>query len=525
VLPKHGEPPVLREVQHALAREQGFASWAELKQHHVDGGAGDRQALLDGLLEYACIFTPPRDLPAKWRRAERIRARHPELATASIHTAVVCGEVEHVATLLRDDPSLLTQPGGPQRWPPLLFACNGRLPNQRARERALEMATLLLDAGADPNTAFVTDDDWRLRFTALTGAMGHGEMGQPEHPSGERLARLLLSRGARANDGQGLYNTHLGDDDTRYLQLLIEHGLGPSDPIAWHADPSDDVKSGADRVPTIFDYLVAQAAAAGHVRRVTVLLEHGANPNACSMYDGKSCHALASLSGRQDIMALLEASGAEPAVLEGHDAFVAAVRGGRRAEAVRLLQAHPEYREFGAPLVHAAGEGELEVVRALLELGVEPSAPNPHGVDALHSGSRHEAIVRLLLEHGADATTRCHGATACAWAKSAGALANARLIAEHSRSLLDAVYSGHVALVRRLLRERPACIDERAPSGSGPLHHVAVDPEQAEPILQGLLAAGADPWLLNDAGRTPAQSLEEQGADQVADLLEELRMR
>ena len=39
-----------------------------------------------------------------------------------------------------------------------------------------------------------------------------------------------------------------------------------------------------------------------------------------------------------------------------------------------------------------------------------------------------------------------------------------------------------------------------------------------------LLAAGADPEQPNDAGRTPAQSLEEQGADDVADILEGLRM-
>ena len=245
LLPHHSHPPVLREVQQALARELGFASWAALKEHHaLEAAAGDAAARLDVFLEHACIFTPPADFPVKWRRAERLLARHPELATQSLHAAVVCGEVEHVRARLAADPTLVASRGGPQGWEPLLFACYGRLPTARARERGLEMARLLLDAGADPNAYFVSPDAWRLRFTALTGAMGQGEMGQPEHPHALALASLLLERGADPNDGQGLYNTHLVGDDTRWLELLFRHGLGPRDPIRWHADPADAPKSG-----------------------------------------------------------------------------------------------------------------------------------------------------------------------------------------------------------------------------------------------------------------------------------------
>ena len=66
----------------------------------------------------------------------------------SIHTAVVCGELEHVARLLAEDPGVVAQKGGPQAWEPLLFACYGRLPNRDAADRSLAIATLLLDAGA-----------------------------------------------------------------------------------------------------------------------------------------------------------------------------------------------------------------------------------------------------------------------------------------------------------------------------------------------------------------------------------------
>src|SRR4051794_35235605 len=42
--------------------------------------------------------------------------------------------------------------------------------------------------------------DGDLRFFALTGVMGDGEMGAPEHPGADELARLLLARGANPND-------------------------------------------------------------------------------------------------------------------------------------------------------------------------------------------------------------------------------------------------------------------------------------------------------------------------------------
>jgi len=524
LLPDHSHPPLLREVQQALARELGFPSWAALKEHHALEPVGsDLAALCDLFLEHACIFTPPQDLPVKWQRAERIRARHPRIATSSIHAAVLCGEVEHVRALLRSNPALIASKGGPQQWEPLLFACYGRLPSERARERGLEVAELLLDAGADPNAYFVSLDEWRLRFTALTGAMGQGEMGQPEHPHALELARMLLDRGADPNDGQGLYNTHLVGDDTRWLELLFRYGLGPDDPIRWHADPADAPRSGADRCPAILDYLLSGAAGSGHVRRLALLLERGADPDARSIYDGKSCYERALVHGDREAVDLLLRHGATPTELEGHDAFVAAVRAGDRAGAERSLREHPEYRRIGDPLTEAARRGETPVVRLLLELGVDPNAPSRHGHRALHNACEQVEIARLLLHHGADPRARAFGGTACAWAWHAGNEAMARFHAEQSRSLLDAARSGHVALARELLGRDPASIEERSPDGNGPLHELTDDASLAEPLAALLLAHGADPELENDRGQTPAQRLEERGADEVADLLETMR--
>lgn len=525
VLPRHADPPVLREVQQALARERGFASWAELKEHCalVAATGGRRDALLDVFLEHACIFTPPTDFASKWRRAERIRVRHPEIATRGLHAAVVCGEVDAVRAELEADPAALTRKGGPQQWEPLLFACYGRLPNERARARGLEVAELLLDAGADPNAFFASPDPWRLRFTALTGVLGQGEMGQPEHPHADALARLLLARGARPNDGQALYNTHLVGDDVRWLDLLFEHGLGPDDPITWHVDPADAAKSGADRCPTMLGYLVAGAAKSGHVRRLALLLERGASPDARSLYDGKTCWELARTSGGPEAVALLRRHGATEVALEGHGAFVAAVRAGERDEAEALLRAHPEVRAIADPLIEAARRGELEIVRRLLELGVDADGVGEHGHRALHVACEREDVAELLLRHGADPRARAFGGTPCGWARHGGNLAMARFHAERSRSLLDAAASGHVGLARELLDADPACLEERSPAGDGPLHELCPDPALAEPLIALLLAHGADAELVNDAGQTPAERLEALGADEVADLLEAMR--
>ena len=342
----------------------------------------------------------------------------------------------------------------------------------------------------------------------------------PELPA---AATRLLERGADPNDGQGLYNTHLVGDDTRWLELLFRHGLGPRDPIRWHADPADAPKSGADRCPAILDYLASGAAGSGHVRRLALLLEHGADPDARSIYDGRTCYERALLYGDREAVELLRRHGATPTELEGHDAFVAAARAGDSAEAARRLREHPEYAQVGDPLSEAAQRGETAVVRRLLELGVDPNAPSRHGHLALHNACERIEIARLLLEHGADPRARAFGGSVCEWAWHAGNLEMARFHAERSRSLLDAARSGHLALARELLAEDPACIGERSPAGNGPLHELSGDASLAEPLVALLLAHGADPDATNAAGQTPAQRLDALGADEVADLLEALR--
>ncbi len=513
VLPRHGAAPGLREVQQALAREHGFASWAQLKEHH-QLLALTPTGLLDELLQNACIFSGgPLDVPAKWRRAERIRVLHPELATASIHTAVVCGELRHVEALLRRDPSLATKPGGPRGWEPLLLLCYGRLPNPRFAEHSVAIAERLLDAGANAGTSFVHPDG-DLRFSALTGVMGHGEMDQPEHPRADELAGLLLSRGANPNDSQGLYNTHLGDDDPKWLALLLAHGLGPRDPTNWVTDPAELAKA-----EPILSYLVAQAAANGHVRRLTMLLEHGADPDARSIYSGKSCWQAAMIRGRADLAELLAKHGARTELLTGFDAFLSACNLGDRERAATLLEGHPEYLWHSDPLVDAASHGRREAVAIMITLGMDPNRPGRHGHLALHDACADRAMAELLLSLGADPRLRVYGATAAGWARRSGTIEMARFFAERTRDLLDAVLAGHVELARDLLAEDPSRVDARAPDGATALYLLPEDPELARALIELLLAHGIDVAAVDREGRTAAARLEAQGLDEMADMI------
>lgn len=474
-------------------------------------------------LQRACIFSwgDQLDAPRKWRSARRLLERNPALTSGSIHAAAVSGDDERVAKLLRDDPNLVHASGGRQQWTPLLFVCYGRLGTKPVADNSLSIARRLLDAGADPNSHFITDDDWRLRFTALTGAMGGGEMGQPAHVQGEALARLLLERGADPNDGQGLYNTHLGsNDDTKWLELLFEFGLTGDSPVNWHAEAANAEKSGADKVRSIADYLLAQAVDRGETKRARILLEHGADANARSMYTNRSCYAMALMGDHQEILELLRARGATSSELEGHDAFVAACHRDDRELVRELVAQHPEYLEDAQPLVDAARAGNLQVLRLLLDLGMDANGEDKHGQRALHNAAKNQDASQLLLDHGADESVRCYGGTPAQWAILGDDVAMARFHAERSRYLLDAVISGHVELARELLQEDPTRSRMRSPYGDTPLHLLPADPAWAEPLATTLLDAGAELDAMNDNGQTPLNRLRELGAYDAADLLE-----
>jgi ankyrin repeat protein len=271
---------------------------------------------------------------------------------------------------------------------------------------------LLLKAGADPNHTVVTSD--QCRFTLLTGVVGEGERGvenAPPHERAPELAELLLEHGANPNDGQALYNTQFTEDD-RWLKLLLARGLRQGDRVNWIPDG-----------PTTLDYQLCQAVHWGFSNRVSLLLSHGADPNASSVYSQRSTYALASRRGRTDIAHMLADAGADTALDEEDQLWV--LLHGPGMEAARAwLQSHPELLKRADTFVQLAEDGHEAGVTLMLDEGTEPDIENRNQRTALHVAcmNDHRNLVRLLLSRGAslDKPDGMYGGTAIGWAQTHG---------------------------------------------------------------------------------------------------------
>lgn len=458
--PSSPDPASFRraDAQRIVARLYGFASWPKLVRHvelvkpitrrphlvPVDGPA-EGAALGDRFLALACL-TYGADDPSRPERARAILAAHPELAGSSLHIAAAVGDVGAAERLLAADPGAAVADGGPHAFAPLLYLAYSRVVSPTAHASHLEVARLLLAAGADPNAGFL-HEGLSPPFTALTGIFGGGEGGntQPPHPAGLPLARLLLEAGADPNDGQTLYNCHFGPSDD-HLELLFEYGLGKGGDRNWHR-----------RLPQLespremLEDQLLFAAANGHPGRVELLLRHGVDPNGRGtshpILRGRSAIELALENGSAEIVALLRAAGVAEPALDPVDRLLAALVAGDRAAVDDLIAGAPgllEQARVRAPtkIAVAARQGRAEAVRLLVEHGFEVDARR--GGTALHEVAWAGSVemVDLLLSLGADPTIRDteHHAPPSGWA----------------------AYNGHTDLAERLRAAEQGRERERA---------------------------------------------------------------
>jgi hypothetical protein len=297
-------------------------------------------------------------------------------------------------------------PGGPHRWEPLLYLTYSRATG----DGALEVARLLLDAGADPNAGYLWEG-LPSPFTALTGAFGRGEGDPPPHRDSLALARLLLEAGADANDTQATYNLSFTPGDA-WLELLLEFGYGRGDGGPWHARLAP---AHADPRENAEDALM-WAAVYGFASRVRLLLGAGVDPDGVGtrhpILKGQSALGVALLEGHADAAAVLREAGASEPEL---------------GEAQRIEAAYMRGEAAGPPppglIVRAAANGREDVARLLLSHGAGVNEYDARAT-ALHEAAFHgnEALVALLLEHGADARLRdrAYDATPAGWAEHAG---------------------------------------------------------------------------------------------------------
>jgi Ankyrin repeats (3 copies) len=430
----------LADAQLTVARHYEFASWAKLRHyvetvnrlsrspHEQPVGARteDDASRADELLRLACL-NYGNDNPARWANAERLLAEHPHLVAHSILTAAAVGALDAVQVHLDRDPEAAGREGGPFAWPPLLYLTYSRLGPGAGRD-PVGVATLLLAAGANPNAGYLWDG-LPSPFTALTGVFGRGEQGAPPHRHELVLARLLLAAGAEANDSQTIYNRGAGDiarDDTDFLELLLDHGLGHGDGGPWRR-----LLAHGHQTPTeIAAEALQHAAEAGLERRVRLLLSRGVDPNIGGThpcYHGRSPYEGAILQGNTVIADLLVNAGALPTTADPFSPFIGACLAADRRAVSEAVAAEPDLlasvlAEHSDLVVRAAELGRGDAIRLLIDLGFDVNARRR--TTALHEAAQHGnlPIAMLLVELGADPTIvdTEHNSTPAGWAEHTG---------------------------------------------------------------------------------------------------------
>jgi uncharacterized protein len=589
VYPNAPAEPALRHVQYALALEYGLASWRDLKSQ-LTGDARPRESraeLVDSFLEYACadpiLANGPADHASRERAALRILTRYPEIARYNIHTAVVCGNLEEVERILKENPEAATEAGGPQRrgviaereklWTPLLHLCYGRLPTAAASDNAVAIARALLDHGADPNDYFEVGTH-PCRYTALCGVAGEGEDDAPPHPQKEALARLLLERGAEPYDIQLQYNTHFHGDILWYMELMYEFSVKAGRQADWD-DPNWSM---LDHGPygRGARYFLGIAVAKNDLKLAEWLLARGASPNAIppphQKASKRTLYEEALLNGFTEMADLLARYGATaPApvahdetcdkcgrtmalkrgrygqflactgypeckntskitmtgvaalvALDGIEAFVAACFRLDRAEAQKILAEHPEYLQSPEPIFAAARRDRVDVVEFLLDLGVSIEVEDESKQRPLHEAASYDSlrVAEFLIERGAEIEP-----VETNWNNTP--LDHAmysdltRMIEFLSRFTRDVFRLTRIGAIERLreVLREEPDLAKVVDDGYSPLMWLPDDETRAIEIIELLLAHGADPTLRSKEGMTAADWAIKRGLYEAAALL------
>jgi len=443
--PRGAHAVTLTGAQLVVARHYGFAIWARLKRHiemieryrRAPDEVDETASPADEFLALACLRYGGDDAPGRWERAARLLAEHPGLARSSIHVAAAAADEPAVRAHLAADPALASAEGGPYDWPPLLYLAYARHDPRLSAAALLGTARALLGHGADPNAGYLWHGLYPP-FTAVTGALGQGEAGQPRHPHGFALAALLLTAGADANDGQALYNLQFGDDDG-HLALLFEHGLGQGDGGPWRArfghaaDSPRDLVRGQLWWAIVHDMRARARLLAGHgADLATPYAAPGGRPSGLRTSHGKTPAEVAALSGCTELVAWLVAQGAPPPALTGPDALIAAVMAGD-GDGVDALREHAEAARGQRPglIVWAAARAKRDSVELLAGLGfdVNAKARGDIPMEQQWETALHEAasagdleLARLLLRLGADPDIKDarFDATPLGWARHFG---------------------------------------------------------------------------------------------------------
>lgn len=495
--------------------------------------AGPADALLEATLPTAAAH---REGGAT--RALKMIAADPSLTAADVWVAAATGDLDAVRNFLAEDPALASADGGTRNWDPLLYLCFSRLlreDDERAA-RMVEIARLLLDAGADPDSFWIDPEEGEgNRETPIYGAAGVANRVE--------LARLLIERGADPNDGETAYHmvehdgvpcaeaifpkleplhrgmalAHKVDyDDYEGLAKLLDLGADPEGPNPFANQP-----------------LHQAVFRRRDLRFFELLVEHGADVDRKNG-EGRTAYAIAARSHAREIMDWLVAAGASTE-LEPVDAFIAACAAGDRAAAERLLERRPGLRDGfterdASEICEAAGAGNTAGVRTMLGLGWDVNTPGAvWGETPAHRAALEGRLetLGLLVERGADLTLldRCYHGSPLAWAQH-GEKTEVIDYLRRQPDRLDLWDAIELGLTDRALALVPAVDPDAGQRGASPgvlLRLAAGHGNRA--VVEALLERGADPRLRTEYGTCAVDVAHEQGHREIAERLEAVPAR
>ncbi|XP_057960363.1 uncharacterized protein LOC131152629 [Malania oleifera] len=181
-----------------------------------------------------------------------------------------------------------------------------------------------------------------------------------------------------------------------------------------------------------------------------------------------------------------------------------------------------------SPLVHAARQGHTATAKYLLECGANPAIPSELGATALHhaAGIGDIELMRFLLSRGVDVDSQSDAGTPLIWAAGHGQQDAVEVLLEHHADpnadtednitpLLSTVAAGSLACLE-LLIQAGANVNITA-GGATPLH-IAADNGSPD-IINCLLKAGADPNAPDEDGQKPIQVAAARGNHRAVEIL------
>ncbi|BES92174.1 multiple ankyrin repeats single kh domain [Nesidiocoris tenuis] len=355
---------------------------------------------------------------------------------------------------------------------PLMYACAGG---------HVEAVRVLLDAGAN------VEDHNENGHTPLMEAASAGHV---------PVAEILLARGAGIN-------TH--SNEFKESALTLACYKGHLDMVRFLLDAGADQEHKTDEMHTA----LMEASMDGHVEVARLLLDSGAQVN-MPTDSFESPLTLAACGGHVDLALLLIERGANieevndegytplmEAAREGHEDMVAVllVKGaninaqteetqetaltlaccGGFLEVANFLIKNGAEIELGAstPLMEAAQEGHLELVRYLLEANADVNAQTQTGDTALTYACEngHTEVAKLLLQYGADMEHESEGGRT---------------------PLMKACRAGHLCTVKFLLSQNANVNKQTTNNDHTPLSLAAAGGHIA--VVELLLAHSANPF-------------------------------